>query len=169
MKIFNFFLLADELMVIVEYCRFGNLKDVLEKHHKNVKNQIIDSSTMQITKSRGPTTARSVTQKDLASWSYQIAQGMQYIASQNIVHGNLSARCILLTDGNLVKISDFGLARAMYKTDAYIYDKEVTSIGKIVHCIQFECVNFWIFIFDLKYFRVNLNTNGLQSNQCKTG
>lgn len=159
------------MMVIVEYCRFGNLKDVLEKHHKNVKNQIIDSSTMQITKSRGPTTARSVTQKDLASWSYQIAQGMQYIASQNIVHGNLSARCILLTDGNLVKISDFGLARAMYKTDAYIYDKEV-NIKSFTVFILAEKENLLIYGFlslILKCFRANLNTNGLRSNQCKTG
>lgn len=114
-------------MVIVEYCRFGNLKDVLEKHHKNVKNQIIDSSTMQMSKSRVSTfgTARSVSQKDLASWSYQVAQGMQFLASQNIVHGNVAARSVLLTEGNIVKISDFGLARAMNKVDAYIAEKEV--------------------------------------------
>lgn len=124
---FNSTILTDELMVIVEYCRFGHLKDVLEKHHKNVKNQNIDSNTVQMTKSRAPgfATARSVTQNDLASWSYQVAQGMQYIASFNIVHGNLAARSIFLSDGNIVKISDFGLARAMYKADAYISEKEV--------------------------------------------
>lgn len=113
-------------MVIVEYCRHGNLKDVLEKHHKNIKNQNSDSNTVQMTKSRAPGFATvSVTQNNLASWAYQVAQGMQYVASMNIVHGNLSARSILLTDGNIVKITDFGLARAMYKTDAYIYEKEV--------------------------------------------
>lgn len=113
-------------MVIFEYCRHGNLKDVLEKHHKNVKNQSTDNSTMQMTKSRsaGFNTV-AVTQNNLASWSYQVAQGMQFLASQYIVHGNLSARAILLGDGNIVKISDFGLARSMYKTDAYIGEKEV--------------------------------------------
>lgn len=116
-------------MVIVEYCRFGNLRDVLEKHHKNVKNQNIDSNTVQMTKNRIPgfAAARSVTQNDLASWSYQIAQGMQYIAAHNIVHGNLTARSILLGEGNIVKISDFGLARSMFKTETYISEKEVTN------------------------------------------
>lgn len=124
------FLFTDELMVIVEYCRFGNLKDVLEKHHKNVKNQTTDNTNcqMQMTKTRNTAfaSARSVSRNDLASWSYQIAQGMQFLAAHNIVHGNLAARSILLTDGNIVKISDFGLARAMYKTEAYIFEKEVS-------------------------------------------
>lgn len=114
-------------MVLVEYCRYGNLKDVLEKHHKNVKNQNIDSNTVQMTKARAPAFAavRAVTRNDLASWSYQIAQGMQFIASYNIVHGNLSARSILLTDANIVKISDFGLARSMYRADTCVSEKEV--------------------------------------------
>lgn len=118
-------------MIIVEYCRFGNLKDVLEKHHKNVKNQTTDNTNcqMQMTKTRNTAfaSARSVSRNDLASWSYQIAQGMQFLAAHNIVHGNLAARSILLTDGNIVKISDFGLARAMYKTEAYILEKEVSN------------------------------------------
>lgn len=119
-------------MVIFEYCRFGNLKDVLEKHHNNVRNQNTDSNIVQMTKSRVSTfgTAVPVAASNLASWSYQVAQGMQFLASHRIVHGNLSARSILLAEGNLVKISDFGLARAMHKVDAYISEKEVTSSKK---------------------------------------
>lgn len=122
-----FFFVTDELMVIVEYCRYGNLKDILEKHRQNVKNQNIDSNSVQMTKSRGAgfSTAVSVTRKNLSSWSYQLAQGMQFLASQKIVHGNLAARSILLADRNIAKISDFGLARAMFKADAYIAEKEV--------------------------------------------
>lgn len=93
-------------MVICEYCRFGNLKDVLEKHRiQNIKNQNIDSNTVQMSKNRtGFAAARAVTQNDLASWSYQIAQGMQYIAAHNIVHGNLGARCIFLADGTFLSL-----------------------------------------------------------------
>lgn len=126
----NFLFATEEIMVIVEYCQYGNLRDVLEKHHKNMKNSNTDNNIMQIQKSRPAAfgAARPVTQKNLYSWAYQVAQGMQYIASHNIVHGNLAARSVLLADGNIVKISDFGLARSMYKTDAYIAEKEVKLI-----------------------------------------
>lgn len=109
--------MIDELMVIVEYCRYGNLKDVLEKHRQNVKNQNTDSNTVLMAKSRVSGFA--------TAWSLQIAQGMKFLAAQKIVHGNLAARSILLAEGNIAKISDFGLARAMYKTETYIAEKEV--------------------------------------------
>lgn len=132
---FNLPFVPDELMVIMEYCRYGVLKDVLEKHRQNVKNQSTDSNTVQMSKSRatGGMASVSVTRKNLASWSYQLAQGMHFLASQKIVHGNLNARSILLADRNIAKISDFGLARAMYKADAYIAEKEV---GLVVWCVE---------------------------------
>lgn len=36
-----------------------------------------------------------------------------------VLHGDLAARNILLSDNNIVKICDFGLAKSMYKTDNY--------------------------------------------------
>lgn len=108
-------------MVIFEYCRYGNLRDALEKHQNS------DNVTVQSKRNPGfaPPTV-TVTQTNLASWSLQVAQGMQFLASRKIVHGNLAARSILLADGNIAKISDFGLARAMYKVDTYIAEKEVS-------------------------------------------
>lgn len=44
---------------------------------------------------------------------------MDYLASRNILHGDLAARNILLCDDNVVKICDFGLARSMYKSNNY--------------------------------------------------
>lgn len=60
------------------------------------------------------------TTSDLVCWSWQVAQGMDYLASRRVLHGDLAARNLLLADDNVVKISDFGLSREMYKKDVYM-------------------------------------------------
>ena len=55
-----------------------------------------------------------VSSYDLLSWSLQISQGMSYLADRKVVHRDLAARNVLLTEGNIVKICDFGLARELY-------------------------------------------------------
>lgn len=59
---------------------------------------------------------RPITTTDLLFWSYQTANGMQFLASRKVLHGDLAIRNIMLCDGNVVKIRDFGLAGTMYKT-----------------------------------------------------
>nr|WOX59922.1 receptor tyrosine kinase PVR2B1a [Carcinus maenas] len=56
----------------------------------------------------------------LVCWAWQVAQGMDYLASRKVLHGDLAARNLLLADDNVVKISDFGLSRDMYKKDIYM-------------------------------------------------
>ncbi|XP_016967545.1 vascular endothelial growth factor receptor 1 isoform X8 [Drosophila biarmipes] len=63
--------------------------------------------------------AMTVTTVDLISWAFQVARGMDYLASRKVLHGDLAARNILLCENNVVKICDFGLARSMYRTDNY--------------------------------------------------
>lgn len=65
------------------------------------------------------TEAMSVTTTDLISWAFQVARGMDYLASRKVLHGDLAARNILLCEDNVVKICDFGLARSMYRGDNY--------------------------------------------------
>lgn len=43
----------------------------------------------------------------------QVADGMRYIENENHIHRDLAARNILVGDNNMVKIGDFGLARAI--------------------------------------------------------
>ncbi|XP_046614588.1 vascular endothelial growth factor receptor 1-like isoform X1 [Neodiprion virginianus] len=184
-----------ELYVIVEYCRFGNLHNYLQRHRDSFINQI-DPSTKKIDASIGiellarrdsvveqkrrpsRTFSRSVSVRstetnsgaelidyhentdfadinmspdggilsnnsvqpgwrsnyrgdykdqnlkpicthDLLCWAWQVSRGMEYLSRRNVLHGDLAARNILLTDDNLVKICDFGLAKNMYKDDNY--------------------------------------------------
>lgn len=52
----------------------------------------------------------------LAQFAVQIATGMVFLHSKNLVHRDLSARNILVTAKNQVKISDFGLSKILDDT-----------------------------------------------------
>lgn len=75
------------------------------------------------------TPTRSVTTKDLLIWSFQIARGMDYLASRKVLHGDLAARNILLCEDNVVKICDFGLSRSLYKNENYCMKSKVRIDG----------------------------------------
>uniref|UniRef100_A0A182PAW5 Protein kinase domain-containing protein n=1 Tax=Anopheles epiroticus TaxID=199890 RepID=A0A182PAW5_9DIPT len=82
-----------ELFVITEYCRFGNLKDFLLKNRQFFRDEDDEDVTESV-------------RLDLLSWSYQIANGLKHLASRDLVHGSLSARNVLLGEGNIVKLSN---------------------------------------------------------------
>jgi serine/threonine protein kinase len=85
------------------------------------------------------TLTRSISTRDLISWSYQIARGMDYLASKKVyvifskrfcnlpsryqhfkvLHGDLAARNVLLADDGVAKVADFGMAKKMYYEDNY--------------------------------------------------
>ncbi|XP_040907252.1 platelet-derived growth factor receptor beta-like isoform X2 [Toxotes jaculatrix] len=57
---------------------------------------------------------------DLLSFSYQVSQAMDFLSSRNCVHRDLAARNVLVCEGKLVKICDFGLARDLMKDQDYV-------------------------------------------------
>ncbi|CAH2225156.1 receptor-type tyrosine- kinase FLT3 [Pelobates cultripes] len=61
-----------------------------------------------------------LTFEDLLHFSYQVAKGMEFLESKMCIHRDLAARNILITNGKLAKICDFGLARDVMNDPNYV-------------------------------------------------
>ncbi|KAI8796645.1 proto-oncogene tyrosine-protein kinase receptor Ret, partial [Biomphalaria glabrata] len=111
------------LYVIVEYCELGSLRSFLRGAKlKSKARSWEDKQRIGGTdgSSQVTSTTRTLTFRDLLSFAWQIAKGMDYLASLKIVHRDLAARNVLVTEGLKMKISDFGLSRDVYEADAYL-------------------------------------------------
>uniref|UniRef100_A0A8C0ES58 receptor protein-tyrosine kinase n=1 Tax=Bubo bubo TaxID=30461 RepID=A0A8C0ES58_BUBBB len=101
------------LMVIVEYCKFGNLSAYLRSKRSEFVPYKVRTGPEDLCKN-------PLTMEDLICYSFQVARGMEFLASRKCIHRDLAARNILLSDNNVVKICDFGLARDIYKDPDYV-------------------------------------------------
>lgn len=149
------------LMVVVEYCKYGNLSNYLrskrgdfiayksQEAEKTAEDSNSDLSELikrrlESVASTGSSASsgfiedksysdseeeeedpedvskRQLTMEDLICYSFQVAKGMEFLASRKCIHRDLAARNILLSENNVVKICDFGLARDIYKDPDYV-------------------------------------------------
>ncbi|OWA53095.1 putative Macrophage colony-stimulating factor 1 receptor 1 [Hypsibius exemplaris] len=73
-----------------------------------------------------------VSTEELIKFAHQISRGMAYLSSRFIIHRDLAARNILVTDGRIMKISDFGLAR--HGGDTYTVSNVFSGCCQILGC-----------------------------------
>ncbi|XP_030582288.1 tyrosine-protein kinase Fes/Fps isoform X2 [Archocentrus centrarchus] len=67
------------------------------------------------------TEGHSLTPKMLVKMTENVASGMEYLESKKCIHRDLAARNCLVAEGNVVKISDFGMSR---QQDDGVYSAE---------------------------------------------
>ncbi|XP_044061818.1 vascular endothelial growth factor receptor kdr-like [Siniperca chuatsi] len=148
------------LMMIVEFCKYGNLSNYLRSKrddfivYKSQDGKVMSGSGCELSElmkrrlesvaSTGSSASsgfiedksycdseeeeeesedlykRVLTLEDLICYSFQVAKGMEFLASRKCIHRDLAARNILLSENNVVKICDFGLARDIYKDPDYV-------------------------------------------------
>ena len=87
--------LEEPILIVTELMQHGTLLDYLRKGE-----------------------GRNLNLPQLIDMAAQIAGGMAYLEEQSYIHRDLTARNILVGDGNLCKVADFGLARVI-KEDTY--------------------------------------------------
>uniref|UniRef100_A0A8D3CMZ5 receptor protein-tyrosine kinase n=1 Tax=Scophthalmus maximus TaxID=52904 RepID=A0A8D3CMZ5_SCOMX len=98
------------LYVVVEYASQGNLREFLRARRPAGLEYWSDTRL---------TPLDSLEIRELVSAAYQVARGMAYLASKKCIHRDLAARNVLVTEDNVMKIADFGLARDVHHIDYY--------------------------------------------------
>ncbi|KAJ0061745.1 hypothetical protein NL108_008296, partial [Boleophthalmus pectinirostris] len=98
------------LYVLVEYASKGSLREYLRARRPPGMDYSFDITKVP---------EEQLTFKDLLSCAYQVARGMEYLASKRCIHRDLAARNVLVTEDNVMKIADFGLARGVHQIDYY--------------------------------------------------
>ncbi|XP_058146463.1 LOW QUALITY PROTEIN: non-receptor tyrosine-protein kinase TYK2 [Dasypus novemcinctus] len=86
------------VQLVMEYVPLGSLRDYLPRH--------------------------SVGLAQLLLFAQQICEGMAYLQAQHYIHRDLAARNVLLDNDRLVKIGDFGLAKAVPEGREYYRVRE---------------------------------------------
>ncbi|XP_063700983.1 activated Cdc42 kinase-like [Culicoides brevitarsis] len=110
----------------------------------------------------------------LCDFSHQICKGMEYLESKRLIHRDLAARNILVFSKHKVKISDFGLSRALSVGKTYYQTNFSPTLKLPIAWCAPESINFLRFttasdVFSFAVCLWEMFSYGMQPWQAMTG
>ncbi|XP_021961793.1 macrophage colony-stimulating factor 1 receptor 2 isoform X1 [Folsomia candida] len=117
-----------KLYLVMEYCSFGDLLSYLIANKEglmtdadmgNWSNSHRDIAFYPQFRSDYTAWRSTLSLSDLLRWAADTARGMEFIASERVIHGDLAARNVLLSFDRRAKITNFGLSTKLYTTFAH--------------------------------------------------
>ncbi|XP_029441138.1 non-receptor tyrosine-protein kinase TYK2 [Rhinatrema bivittatum] len=134
------------VQLIMEYVPLGSLRDYLPKHNVGLAQILL--------------------------FTQQICEGMAYLHSQHYIHRDLAARNVLVENENMVKIGDFGLAKAIPEGHEYYRvreDGDSPVFWYAVECLK-ECKFFYasdVWSFGVTLYELLTHCDSYQSPPTK--
>ncbi|CAG7828347.1 unnamed protein product [Allacma fusca] len=141
-----------KLLIVVEFCENGSLEKYLRKYRNNYIDQIQDdvivvpeSELDNSTQCYETCEKKPLDTRTLVTWAYEIASGMEYLATKKVIHADMACRNILVTDHRTVKITDFGLSRQLYESSDYVKKTQVPLPWRWMAIESLKDMNFSIY------------------------
>ncbi|XP_054610525.1 macrophage colony-stimulating factor 1 receptor 2 [Dunckerocampus dactyliophorus] len=172
------------MLMITEYCSHGDLLNFLRVHTRDFRAAILNGDTkysnvtsqdvrlrsdsgisccseyqeMQSVLSHSGGHVERLCVSDLMRFSYQVAQGLDFLSTRNCIHRDVAARNVLLTDRHVAKICDFGLARDIRNDDSYIVQGNARlpvkwmspeSIFQCIYTVQSDVWSYGVLLWEI--------------------
>ncbi|CAF0843264.1 unnamed protein product [Brachionus calyciflorus] len=121
----------DTMYLVFEYAEKGDLKKLLDLCRKSNKRDVLLNGLYKL------------------RIAYEIASGMEYISSLEIVHKDLAARNILLDSDYSCKIADFGCCKAEFLTKMPIRWMAPESLNKLLFTTASDVWSYGVLLWEL--------------------
>ncbi|KAJ3325250.1 hypothetical protein HDV06_005007 [Boothiomyces sp. JEL0866] len=110
-QLYGYEIIKDELLIIMEYCELGSLRDTINKFG-------------------------SLPEKLISGYIKQVLVGLEYLHHQGVIHRDIKSANLLTTKQGIVKLADFGIAsklgmtkRALFEGSPYWMAPEVIELN----------------------------------------